>query len=130
MKVAIALSALLCATNANVVLYHRVSHPTYPDLKYLKRGVISGHPPTLSSSDSLINDIKTLSEALSDLGDPFDVLYQVALAPEESNSPERVDFSSVKVVCFPVFASCAHFFTLNLVPLESSYCRDLYSARK
>ena len=100
MKVAIALSALVCAANANVVLYHRIFHPTFPDLKYLKRGVISGHPPTLSSSDSLINDIKTLSEALSELGDPFGVLYQVALAPEENKTPGRLDFSSVKVVCF------------------------------
>jgi len=90
------LSIFLSVVNANVVLYHRIFHPSFQSLKYLERGTLSGDPPTLKASESLAHDIETLSKALKDLGDPSDALYQVAMTSEGDASLSRLDYSSVK----------------------------------
>ncbi|KAF9534192.1 hypothetical protein CPB83DRAFT_889197 [Crepidotus variabilis] len=82
----------------NAVLYHRIFHPSFPDLKYLERGSVSGSPPTFQPSESLAEGFKTFSEALQSLeGDPSGVLYQVALARADDKSQATYDFSSVKL---------------------------------
>jgi len=93
MKVVGALSIVLSVVNANVVLYHRIFHPSVQSIQYLKRGTISGDPPTLKPSESLAHDIKTLAGTLKDLGNPSDALYQVAMTSERADS---LDYSSVK----------------------------------
>lgn len=80
------------------VLYHRIFHSSFPDLKYLQRGSISGNPPVFQPSESLLEDLKTFSDALNSVDNPSDVLYQVALAHGDEKPQSTWDFSSVKVV--------------------------------
>lgn len=106
MKVLSALSTLLLVANANVVLYHRIFHPSLQSSKYLERGTISGDPPTLKASESLAHDIETLSKALKDLGNPPDALYQVAMTSQGVGSLSKLDYSSVKAVCPLSLSGC------------------------
>lgn len=103
MRVFAGLSALLTVVSADAI-YHRVYHPSLQNLKYLKRGIISLDPPTASvfASETLVQDLKMLSDVVKELGDPSDVFYQVALVPKDDNSFAKLDYSSVKaVLVFP-----------------------------
>ena len=105
MKVFSALPIFFSVVSANVVLYHRIFHPSYQNSKYLERGTISGDPPTLKASQSLVHDIEVLSKTLKDLGNPSDALYQVAMTSEGVSSPSKV-YSSVKAVCSLILSGC------------------------
>jgi hypothetical protein len=96
MKVVSALSILFSVVNANIVLYHRIFHPSFQNSKYLERGSISGDPPTFKSSDSLVHDIQTLITTLKDLDNVSDALYQVAMTSKNLDSLSNSDYSSVK----------------------------------
>ncbi|KAF8974440.1 hypothetical protein BDZ97DRAFT_2069346 [Flammula alnicola] len=99
MKVLVAVAALLSAASANnVVLYHRVFHPSLPVQPYLERGSVSlSSAPTFVPSPVLAEDFNSFSEALQTLEDPTNALYQVALQHEADTSDALWDFSSVKV---------------------------------
>jgi len=99
MKVFGVLCTLFFVANANVVLYHRLFHPSFQNSKFLERGTISGDPPTLKASDSLAHDIETLSIALKNTVNPQDTLYQVAMTSEGVGSLSQLVYSSVKAVC-------------------------------
>ncbi|CAA7259883.1 unnamed protein product [Cyclocybe aegerita] len=82
---------------ADVVLHHRIFHPSVPDLPYLERAVISGNPPTIQLLPEFLANLDAFAEALTQLGeDAGDVLYQVALQHEGDSSSALWDFSSVK----------------------------------
>jgi len=98
MKLLAGLSALLTVVSADALLYHRVYHPSLQDLKYLKRGIISLDPPAVFATETLVHDLKTLSDVVKELGDPSDVFYQVALVPNGDNPSAKLDYSSVKAV--------------------------------
>ena len=100
MKLALSLSLFFAVVNANIVVYHRIFHPSLQSSKYFQRGTIFGDPPTLEASESLAHDVEILSNALKDLGNPPGALYQVAISSERAIS---LAYSSVKVVC-PIVA--------------------------
>ncbi|KAJ3517987.1 hypothetical protein NLJ89_g150 [Agrocybe chaxingu] len=99
MRLVAAAAAVLSigAHAADVVLHHRIFHPSVPDLPYLERAVISGNPPTIQPSPKFLANLDTFAEALTQLGeDAGDVLYQVALQHEGDSSSALWDLSSVK----------------------------------
>jgi len=104
----IAAAAFLAVVDANVNLYHRVFHPSMPDLPYVHRASISFSPdsiPIVVPSPQLSDALVSFSEMLETLQHTDGALYQLALQHEGDTSNALWDLSSVKIVCFIIVIS-------------------------
>lgn len=100
-----AAAAFLTVVDANVNLYHRVFHPSIPNLPYVHRASISFSPdsiPVMIPSPQLYDALISFSEMLETLQHTDDAWYQLALQHEGDRSNALWDLSSVKIVRFVV----------------------------
>lgn len=99
------------AQTTDYKIYHRVFHPSAPNLPYKQRGVVTlagSNSAEYTASPSLSTDISSFATLLDSLDDA-DALYQIALEHEGDSSQSQWDVSSVKVVRHLISIVLQHF---------------------
>jgi len=94
----VALSSAVAQT-IDYKIYHRVFHPSTPNLLYKQRGVVTlagSNSAEYTPSPSFSVDISSFATLLDSLDDA-DALYQIALEHEGDTAQSQWDVSSVKV---------------------------------